>query len=624
MFRVTGMFGWGCYKYIPSVYAGYAACVNAYLDHPTVDAIMLDPFQPLAILAPLVARAHRAGLLVGAYTTPRDIAGLASIGFDFATEDEQLTSGTSWLTIPVFNEMGAAAKAINPNFMWGMTEPSLSTVQSAINAGAHPDFIAGEYYGGSSPSDIASWISLADSIGAKAAVWLDYTSQQYGCQALTAGGSLLYFDSYYAPQNALYNVPSAVAACYQSGSLFHSVIDTYYGIYEAKIPPVQDGTLWGRVRVLDVEGQETWSDPVPLYNVMTPNPSSTHLSLNASVLDVEPKSMNLTLVSNAAFYNAVWPYGSNFTLEDPYQGIAMRLNPSSRFAFSSGNQKVTVSYGHFQLGYPELFPFDQYNYTLNMVVPDHLNASNISFNGNNLQANAVYTRIVPLQSANFSNASDDSSWQMQWQVQYRSQGDPTMGTHPYLKITIILNRPPKQVNSLLIPTLFLFALLGSSVMLGGPNKIRNRLILCLGVLVSACGFCVVLWIMSVTLGLGELSIIERVGLALIACVGILASCIILGGQVGGRVRGRDGKLFWERAFDLVGVFASAWVLYSVSVTTVTELMSHSPWVEHSSFTILRLGWSGWFGPLLFIVLLFPTVALTCLDTISHKQRCERK
>lgn len=54
----------------------------------------------------------------------------------------------------------------------------------------------------------------------------------------------------------------------------------------------------------------------------------------------------------------------------------------------------------------ELFPFDQYNYTLNMVVPDHLNASNISFNGNNLQANAVYTGTVPVQSANSSNASD--------------------------------------------------------------------------------------------------------------------------------------------------------------------------------------------------------------------------
>lgn len=130
--------------------------------------------------------------------------------------------------------------------------------------------------------------------------------------------------------------------------------------------------------------------------------------------------------------------------------------------------------------------------------------------------------------------------------------------------------------------------------------------------------------MSVTLGLGELFTIERVGLALIACVVILTSCIILGGQVGGRVRGADGKLFWERAFDLVGVFASAWVLYSVSVTTVKELMSHSPWVEYSSFTILQLGWSGWFGPLLFTVLLFPTVALTCLDTITRKQRGERK
>jgi hypothetical protein len=199
-----------------------------------------------------------------------------------------------------------------------------------------------------------------------------------------------------------------------------------------------------------------------------------------------------------------------------------------------------------------------------------------------------------------------------------------MGNHLYLKITIILNRPPEQVNSLLIPTLFLFALLGSSVMLGGPNKIRNRLTPCLGVLVSACGFYVVLWIMSVTSGLMELSIIERVGLALIASVIILTSCIILGGQVGGRFRGTDGKLFWERVFDLVGVFASAWILYSVSETTVTELVSHIPWVEYSSFTIPQFRWGGWLGPILFTVLLFPTVALTCLDTITHHQRGERK
>jgi hypothetical protein len=88
----------------------------------------------------------------------------------------------------------------------------------------------------------------------------------------------------------------------------------------------------------------------------------------------------------------------------------MPLNPSSRFASSSGNQKVTVSYGHFQLGYPELFPFDQYNYTFHLIVPDHLNASNIRFNGNDLQANAVYVGTIPVQSANSSNASHASSW----------------------------------------------------------------------------------------------------------------------------------------------------------------------------------------------------------------------
>jgi NADH:ubiquinone oxidoreductase subunit 6 (subunit J) len=147
----------------------------------------------------------------------------------------------------------------------------------------------------------------------------------------------------------------------------------------------------------------------------------------------------------------------------------------------------------------------------------------------------------------------------------------------------------------------LFALLGFSVFLRGKNEVRNRLVLYLNVFVFAYGFQSGVTALSITpLVPGGVSMIAKVGLALIPCTVILAICTILGTGI--------SKLNSIEKYGLLDVFAivaSVAVLYAFSVTRVTEYLNHSPWLAYRQFTIFKLGWDGWFGPLLFAALLLP-------------------
>jgi hypothetical protein len=433
------------------------------------------------------------------------------------------------------------------------------------------------------------------------------------------GGVILYYYAY----NGISPSSIGLVPLDQFSQVFMSRIfgNETQGIYRATMPVVQNNTeVWGKAQVFDSNREMSWSDLVPIYNALTPNPKSSSLKLDVSILNVELKSMNLTLSFGGYLYDTVSPYCPFGALEGQYEYFTLPFVPEcsqtgrSKFYFDIVPQEVTVFYFHNQLGHPELFPFDQYNYTFDLSVPDFLNASNIEINSYRLTEDVAYGGLIQLRPVTIPDMITDSYWDMQSSVQY-FHADNATTNHPFLRVTILLNRRSEQVNDLLLfPTLSLFALLGFSVLLRGENEVRNRLVLYLNVFVFAYGFQSAVTALSITpLVPGGVSMIAKVGLSLIPCTVILAICTILGTRIS-----KSNSVAKYGILDVFAVTASVVVLYAFSVTSVTEYLNHSPWIVYPQFTIFKLGWHGWFGPLLFAALLLPMATLGGVDIFHNR------
>lgn len=328
--------------------------------------------------------------------------------------------------------------------------------------------------------------------------------------------------------------------------------------------------------------------------------------------------MNLTLRSSAAVYDALQPYHVN-NLEGFGQDFHIQLRQDSKFQFTSGPQDATLYYWRMQLGHPEFFPFDEYSYSFDLFVPNYLNASDINFNQVYLNTSETISNLIQPEPTTLPESVNLSYWKITSQVQYVPR-DPNLDNQTYVRIDIALSRQPDLVNFVLLyPVLSLFALLGASVLLRGENEVRNRLVLYLNVFVFAYGFQSGVRSLSISpLVLGGVSIIEKVGLALIPCTVILTIGTILQSQLPSECRLKGYQVSIGVIIDFFAALISAGILYEFSRTAVTEYLGHSPWIANTEYTIFQLGWEGKFGPLLFTVLLLPIVGLSVAHIIQDR------
>jgi hypothetical protein len=253
-------------------------------------------------------------------------------------------------------------------------------------------------------------------------------------------------------------------------------------LYQGVMPRLPDyAQVFGEVEAVDANHQIRWSPLAPLFVTETPDPKSSNLGLLMYISDIEPKSMNLTLTTGAQFFDNVYPYW--VTSIDSNEIFRIPLTQVTKFYFSGGVQNVIVYHVWEQLGHPELFPFDQYDYTFDLFIPNYLNASNVSFNQVYLNQSNTIPDLIRLQSNSLATSVDESYWNVTSQVQFVGR-NPNLGNRSYVSIDITLTRKPDLVNfDLLYPTLFLYLLLGLSVLLRGEDKVRNRLVLYLNVFV---------------------------------------------------------------------------------------------------------------------------------------------
>jgi hypothetical protein len=385
--------------------------------------------------------------------------------------------------------------------------------------------------------------------------------------------------------------------------------------YEAVMPTVENNTaVWGFAIAFDDHGNIAQSENQRIYYAMTPNPSSSYLDLTFYVRHVNPKTMQMNLTFYAVLSNA-YSYAPE-ALRLGYYGLIFLTKPEGKYVYSNPVRSIEVFYTR---GHPELYPFDGYNYTLKIEVPQYLNQSLIRFNGVQVNPNTVYVDYVLVTPGTIAERVDNSAWKIRSRAQYFPSANFTAYA-PYLTITILLERQPEPVDyTLLAPTISLCALLGFSVLIRGRNELRNRLLVYLNVFVFSYGFessIRTLWITPITLGF---TMIDRLVLALVPLAAIFAIFSIAGAV---STQWKDGgqdlsKFSWALVLDICAVSLSALVLSVFTTFTVEEYIERPPWFVRVTSSLFDMGW---YGKLVFAMLFMGVIFNCAIVVVAYRAR----
>lgn len=322
-----------------------------------------------------------------------------------------------------------------------------------------------------------------------------------------------------APVDTLF---TPVAMRYNSGGDFNAT-------YVVTLPPAANVSFWGFAKAFDIRGNSAGNAYAAtfIYSTWSPNPNQTLFDLDLSVRHIDPKSMTMNVNRYAILKN----YATY--LQDRFESFGESDRPEldltlslGAFSYQSPRDAMNLYY---QQGVPELYPFDTYNFTYTLRLADYLNSSGrVQVNEITLYPYVPYPDLVGLAiNQNLTEKQDNSAWIVHSSAEFYPSNNFT-ARPPVLQVTISLKRQPQQVDFLLlVPVLSLYALLGFSVLLRGPNELQNRLLLYLTVFLFAYGFQSNVKVLAMTPIVSGFSMIELMVLALIPITVILSVASII-------------------------------------------------------------------------------------------------
>jgi len=342
--------------------------------------------------------------------------------------------------------------------------------------------------------------------------------------------------------------------------------------------------VWGFARAYDAMGSHAESALSRIYYYTIPNPESSNLSLYFSVRHIDPRNLRMDLRVNAWLINAATYLPE--ILDFQHQPVTLFVSDRySAYSYTSGEKNAQLYYNS---GLPQLFPFDHYEYTFDLLIPAYLNQTGVTISSLSHgrislgPGSSPYAELVGQQPETQDEAVDNSQWDIKSVMQYQPSQNFT-ARPPFLRVTITLDRNHELVRYLLlIPTFSLYALLGFSVLLQGKDQLQNRLLL----YITIFGFSYTLQptIKTIAPIIFGFSMIDRVTIALIPCTVILSACSIIStiwNQAGPH---NDSVSRW----DMFGVVVAALALYLITLIPVTLLGYYQ-----KTFTLFDTGPYGW-------------------------------
>ena len=319
-----------------------------------------------------------------------------------------------------------------------------------------------------------------------------------------------------------------------------------------------------------------------MFSVLNWPPKAT-LDLTAYVQDVNPKLLGLDFQLHGNLVNSVTYFGLG--LRDQYDSDWLMLDSQYEEAMWSGSG--TAIFGYYQ-GFPSLFPFDNYSYTIDLSPTQNLNFSQVFLNGKDLPINGTIPVHVPtlLDPTNASQTSDLSAWNMTTTARFVTNSKYS----PTLEISVTLTRQSQLTDYyIIIPALALYAFLGVSVFLTGEGDLTNRLFIYLSIFLFVYAFLSVIRSLPLTPFYTGFSFADLLGIALVPCTVVMAFASV----ARWRLKSTKSKT-WA---DVLGSLLAFAVLFLMVQVQVPSWNGHFVYVSHSFVAI----WP--WGPLFAISLL---------------------
>ncbi len=320
----------------------------------------------------------------------------------------------------------------------------------------------------------------------------------------------------------------------------------------------------GLAEAFDTKGNVAHSSDQPssIYYVFDFPPYAS-LDFNLYALDVNPRYMNLTMLMIVDLYNTETYLP--ISISDIPNTVNIRTNNYSAECCWSALHTFAVN--NYQ-GIAQLYPFDNYTYTLSLnlsPLSSPLNYSRVTINrAHNLTASVPSKNLIPFSARNLRQIADDSAWNITSSVTYVPANGPKVP--PQLVLVVHLERQPEQTEYLiLIPIVVLYAFLGSSILLAGKGDLVNRLFVYLSIFLFTYAFISSVKALTVVPFLLGFSMAERFALALVPCTGILAIASIIAWLP------RAQK--YRVLIDLIAIGLAAYALWRVVQFSLSEYLS---------------------------------------------------
>ena len=257
-------------------------------------------------------------------------------------------------------------------------------------------------------------------------------------------------------------------------------------IYSTTLPKLpNNSTVWGEAIISGPNRTEYRGPANGIYSLLTP-PKNQTLQLSIKISDVEPGFTNLNLTTGGTLYNTA-SFNSIDISSNSYPGFPrLTVIQNCNEYFSTPNDKTQFVQLFYTSGDPNLFPFDSYEYNLQLT-PFTIGSplTNLSVNGFPIKPNYPYSNLIPNSTYNFNQTRDISHWNIFTTLEYRVSNSSTNGV---LNVDFRVTDVASGNLFVILTAIFsMYALLGSSILLTSKKDMNNRLIIYLTIFIFSTG-----------------------------------------------------------------------------------------------------------------------------------------
>jgi hypothetical protein len=348
--------------------------------------------------------------------------------------------------------------------------------------------------------------------------------------------------------------------------------------YVAQIHPFPAPSFIGGMAVVTSLNQPSVNSsggPIRIYEVENISQPSI-LTMDILFYDVNPATLEANFTVNENILNSYSGlYWSTYSNTNPIEVFPSIEKQTAAFNWQNSESSYSL---YTTQGNSEFYPYDSYNYTIDLTFSSDFNFSQINIDSLSLTPNSSSSTLgkayQPTNPPSLSTQETDLSY---WKITvFASYVKPHNASIPsQLQVVFSIVRSSNSNANIALGTdLAMFVLLGASVVMVGKKQIQNRLFVYLTIFVFEFTFFSALSVLAPEpLVFGGMTLIQNVTYTLVPCTTILAVKSM--GETWLPKNNARSSLYQTIA-DGIAVFFASLVLYFLTAISTTVAYVYNP------------------------------------------------